>query len=446
MSNQDLAGSAALKALKRPRIEMKSIAGVNNTKASRPKSSQSISVASPAKRPEKGGAEAEVHRQAALEAAKVKPDVKKPLSQKGSAEAYVHNMAAKEAIKSKSRSTPKDSAPKGSGAGLLFVTLLLPMAVIAGLYIYSKQAQNNQSFSTRATKTTHDQFPASSGRAANGLTKSLGLTNPLREKKHVPAVNTASQTTTKTVVIPAGVPKSSAATPPKNAHGSSPSHWDYSSTDWASLDTAYKTCGTGQVQSPINIQATTPLPAGPNFHYNYLPSTGKINNNGHTLIVNLAKGNQLLVNGNPYELLQFYFHTPSENQINNRAYPMELHMVHKNQQGQLVVVAVMIKAGPPNPLLDRLPLPAQKGQSTNSHLANRLSARLNPVLLLPYNRNAYTFSGSLTTPPCSQNVGWIVMKTPITVSPGALARFQKLLGKNNRPLQPANRRTIFSSY
>ncbi len=423
MSKKDLAGSAALEALKRPRIEMKSIASVNNAKAQQVAGSQKETkaasakggtlppVASPSSLPEKGSAEAEAHRQAALEAANAKP---KPLPQ------------------------------KGRGAGLLLVTVLLPMAVVAGLYIYSKQAQNNQGLSTGSKETTQNQSPNRSVGAANGLTKSLGLTNPLRERKRIPSV----ETTTKTVVIPAGVPKpAAAATPPKNAHDSSPAHWDYSSTDWASLDPAYKTCGTGQVQSPINIKASAPLPAGPNFHYNYLPTRGKISNNGHTLIVNLAqthqgnRGNQLLVNGKPYKLLQFHFHTPSENRINNRAYPMEMHMVHKNQQGQLAVVAVMIKAGPPNPLLDRLPLPTKQGQSTNSR-----GASLNPVLLLPYNRTAYTFSGSLTTPPCSQNVGWIVMKTPITVSHDTLARFQKLLGKNNRPVQPANDRAIFSSF
>ncbi len=386
------------------------------------------------KRPEKGSAEAQVHRQAALEAANAKPESEKKLPQKGSSEAYAHNLAAKEA---QSASRAKGETTKESGSWPLLLAVLLPVAAVAGVFFYAQQMQNNQG--SLASLSADSSKQSASQRTANAHPVSLGLTNPLRDRKKNPAENAMTGT-----IVAARVDKPHSLTPPpssKSAHGNGPSHWDYSSTDWALLDPAYKTCGASKKQSPINIQATTPLPTGPNFSYNYLPSHGKISNNGHTIIVNLAKGNQLLVNGNEYELLQFHFHTPSENRINNRAFPMEMHMVHKNRQGQLAVVAVMIQAGPPNPLLDRLPLPAQKGQSTNSQGNN-----LNPVLLLPYDRNTFTFSGSLTTPPCSENVGWIVMKTPITVTPQTLARFQKVLGKNNRPVQPANGRTIFSSY
>ncbi len=415
MSKKDLAGKAALKALKRP---------------------------------EKGSAEAEAHRQAALEAANAKPESEKKLPQKGSSEAYAHNLAAKEALKSSS-SSPQQG--KSSGSGFLLLAVLIPVAAVVGLYFYSKLEQNSQGSLTASSAISSNS--SSSQRAAKTRSNSLGLTNPLRSRKTLPTEKTAApETSTGTreltnsnqpVTLPlnADAKAHTTTTLAKNAHGAGPSHWDYSSTDWALLDPAYKTCGAGKKQSPINIQTTTPLPTGPSFSYNYLPSAGKISNNGHTIMVNLAKGNQLLVNGNAYELLQFHFHTPSENRINNRSYPMELHMVHKNQQGQLAVVAVMIEAGPPNPLLDRLPLPSAKGQSTNSQ-----GASLNPVLVLPYDRNTFTFSGSLTTPPCTQNVGWIVMKTPITVTPQTLARFQKVMGKNNRPVQPANRRTIFSSY
>ena len=451
MSKKNITGDAALKALKRPQVESKSIAGTKSTKAHK----KAL--------PEKGSAEAEAHKQAVLEAKKAELTPARTLPQKGASEAYIHNLVAKENAKSKSAASPQNSDRKSSGIGLLVLGVLLPMTAVAGLFMYSSHLKKTNAPASKSAQPENNQHQAASTIAANKPSKSMGLSNPLRDKQRPPASkpptppiqsgqsanqlpnNPWMKNATNSATIPTPSNTTMPATAPIPSKSESalekPSHWDYSNTDWALLDPAYKTCGTGKAQSPINIEATTPLPTGPNFHYNYFPSPGKISNNGHTLIVNLAKGNQLLVNGQPYELVQFHFHTPSENKINSRTYPMELHLVHKNQQEQLAVVAVMIKAGPPNTLIDALPVPAKKGQAINIQRAS-----LNPVLLLPYDRNTYTFSGSLTTPPCTQNVGWIVMKTPITVLPETLARFHKALGNNNRPIQPTNGRFIFSSY
>ena len=162
-------------------------------------------------------------------------------------------------------------------------------------------------------------------------------------------------------------------------------HWDYKNTNWASLDPSFKTCGTGKSQSPIDINPNNLLP-GPGFAFNYAPSTGRVLNNGHSIQVDLGKSakgslNQVLVNGKAYDLKQFHFHTPSEHTINGRRAPMEAHLVHKNAQGQLAIVAVMIFAGGQNQLIDQMPIPPKKGDYSTSGGPN-----INPALLLPRNQ------------------------------------------------------------
>ena len=337
--------------------------------------------------------------------------------------------------------TKKDSGEIG-GRGFLALALLIPLGFVVWPYVQTyfykdENAQTSQA-SSASTAAISTQKASGSTQKTNGKT----IANA-QKPKHTPIPAVSSVVGSKGT--PETATKSLAAT--KTDHAKAQTHetsWSYKNTDWALLDPAFKTCGNGKSQSPINIPASTGNP-GPNFAFNYFPQSGKVHHNGHTIQVDLdtktERGSQLRVNGSPYDLIQFHFHTPSENHLNGKSYPMEAHLVHKNAQNQLAVVAIMITGGGFNQLLDKMPLPMKQGDSHKSSQPN-----INPFILLPSIRNYLTFEGSLTTPPCTQKVGWIVMQQPLQVSDQTLAKFQRILGKNNRPLQALNGRTIYTNY
>jgi carbonic anhydrase len=157
--------------------------------------------------------------------------------------------------------------------------------------------------------------------------------------------------------------------------------------------------------------------------------------------VNLPAGSNVNIDGKPYQLLQFHFHTPSEERINGKSYPLVAHMVHKNAEGKLAVVAVLFRQGKENaalkPVFDALP----GAEGEKAALGNGFDA----AALLPKDRAYYAFTGSLTTPPCSEEVTWRVLKTPVEISASQLAAFRKLYPMNARPVQPLNDRSVEAS-
>lgn len=221
-------------------------------------------------------------------------------------------------------------------------------------------------------------------------------------------------------------------------------HWSYEGEAgpqaWAKLKPDFSTCATGKRQSPIHIEdgATLQGPAEP-VHFAYAPSNGTVVNNGHTIQVDVQGENAITVRGSTYRLLQFHFHTPSEEQINAKRFPMVAHLVHKNNEGQLAVVAVLLDEGVANPMVDKvwtyMPLDANDRVRMPQGL-------LNLSELLPTDRRYYQFMGSLTTPPCSEGVLWLVMKQPVTISKGQYKLFTQLYPNNARPVQAANGRTV----
>lgn len=221
-------------------------------------------------------------------------------------------------------------------------------------------------------------------------------------------------------------------------------HWAYQghhgAAHWAELDPAYEQCGMGQRQSPVNIDHTTlaDLPAL-NFHYGTVVPT--IWNNGHTVQVNVPAGQTLEVGGETYELLQFHFHLPSEEAVHGHRYPMVAHLVHKNTAGQLGVVAVLIEPGSANAALASVfaHLPRAGEHITVDELTLDLGA------LLPKTLGYYSLTGSLTTPPCSEGVNWMVLKQPVQLPAAQVAAFRRLIGTNARPLQALNGRTVTES-
>lgn len=235
-------------------------------------------------------------------------------------------------------------------------------------------------------------------------------------------------------------PKSAVPT----AHATAP-HWSYEGTTgpehWGDISAEYKTCNTGTSQTPINIDATTSVPASTkDFTFGYKLSPLHVVNNGHTIQVNYAPGSFVTFNGNTYQLVQFHFHVPSEHTINGKSWPMNVHMVHKNESGKLLVVEVLFNAGNKNEELAKIfaVMPKAEGELKDDKVSVDASK------LLPAKISYYHYDGSLTTPPCTEGVAWFVMKQAIDVAETEINSFKTLYPMNARPVQPTNQRMIQS--
>jgi carbonic anhydrase len=231
---------------------------------------------------------------------------------------------------------------------------------------------------------------------------------------------------------------------PAPAHATHAPHWDYQGEGgpqaWGSLKPEFSTCANGKRQSPIDIRDGLKLQLDP-VQFDYQPSAVKVIDNGHTVQVNVAPGNAIEVQGRRYELLQFHFHRPSEERIDGRQFDMVAHLVHKDADGRLAVVAVLLSRGAAQPLIQTIwnNLPLEKGEEQAVRTPLDLKA------LLPAERQYYTYMGSLTTPPCTEGVLWMVMKTPVQVSAEQIGIFSRLYPMNARPVQSASGRLIKES-
>ena len=237
---------------------------------------------------------------------------------------------------------------------------------------------------------------------------------------------------------------------PKTAQKSThKAHWSYEGAEgpehWGDLDPKFISCKIGRNQSPINIKDKTAVNTVglPGMDVYYQPALLHIINNGHTVQVNYPLGSYIVINGDRYELLQFHFHTPSEHQKNGFNYPMEMHIVHKDGDGNLAVIGILFKEGKENDALADIIryLPKDIGKE---HLHKYV--KVNPVDFFPKRKLFYKYSGSLTTPPCSEGVYWIVFKDPIEASAEQIAAMHAILGNNNRPVQPHYARHVLKSW
>ena len=177
----------------------------------------------------------------------------------------------------------------------------------------------------------------------------------------------------------------------------------------------------------------------PEIQINYHAGGNEAVNNGHTIQVNYAAGSTINVDGQSFELKQFHFHSPSENTIEGHSFPMEAHFVHADKDGNLAVIAVMFEEGEANAELAK----AWDNMPGNAGEKNTLTSAIDANALLPKSRDYYRFNGSLTTPPCSEGVRWLVMKTFDSTSKEQIEKFTHTMHHaNNRPVQPANARLI----
>lgn len=218
-------------------------------------------------------------------------------------------------------------------------------------------------------------------------------------------------------------------------------HWNYEGEggpeNWSKLDPKNTACAIGQRQSPIDIRDGIKVDLEP-IKFNYRPSTFRIVDNGHTVQVEVGE-NSISLTGKTYDLVQFHFHRPSEEKVNGQRFDMVVHLVHKSDEGQLAVVAVLLERGNENPFIQTLwnNLPLEKNTPVEPP-----TAQIDLASLLPTTRSYYTYMGSLTTPPCSEGVLWLVMKQPMPVSQEQINIFSRLYRNNARPIQPLAGRVI----
>ena len=218
-------------------------------------------------------------------------------------------------------------------------------------------------------------------------------------------------------------------------------HWGYEGAHgpdhWGSLDPGFAACGNGREQSPIDLTGAEQR-ALSEIGFEYAPSPISILNDGHTIQVNYAPGSGIVLDGMRYGLVQFHFHHRSEHTVDGGDFPLELHLVHADADGALAVVGVFLEEGAANEALAPVwrQLPAEAGR------AARVAGTVDANALLPERRTTWRYPGSLTTPPCSEGVFWLVMTEPVTASREQIEAFRALIPINNRPVQPLNGRRL----
>ena len=217
--------------------------------------------------------------------------------------------------------------------------------------------------------------------------------------------------------------------------------WGYSGakgpSNWGDISPEFATCKLGKNQSPINLESGSEANL-PNIQLTYDSSPFNIVNNGHTIRINYKPGSRMTIGGKEYELVQFHFHAPSEHTLNGKSYPMEVHLVHKNADGEYAVLGVFIEEGKENEFINVLwsNIPSSGEENTFSEV------ELNANALLPQDQSYYNYAGSFTTPPCTEGVSWNVFATPIEASTEQIANFTSFYNGNARPVQPLNNRKL----
>ena len=226
-------------------------------------------------------------------------------------------------------------------------------------------------------------------------------------------------------------------------HGRTP-HWGYDGaagpSHWGRLSPDFKVCEVGLQQSPIDLKGATPADPG-TIDVTFRKMPLRIVNNGHTIQVKCAPGSRSRIAGKRYELVQFHFHHPSEHLLNGKKFPLELHFVHRAADGGLAVIGVFMRRGQLNPALQPIwnAFPAAAGPERSA------GVDIDPMSLLPPTRTFYRYSGSLTTPPCSEGIVWSVLVDPIELSQGQVRRFAALFPSNARPARPLGTRYLLES-
>ncbi|WP_115573781.1 carbonic anhydrase [Xanthomonas campestris] len=224
--------------------------------------------------------------------------------------------------------------------------------------------------------------------------------------------------------------------------------WGYTGPEgaehWAELAKENALCGNGQQNSPIDLKDAIDATLGKlQLDYGAVPLV--VRNTGHSIQLDLHAGGTMRVGGKQYDALQLHFHHPSEHLLNGRRFPMEAHIVHQGPDGALGVLAIFFETGKANPAFQRVidAMPSDKNQTRQ--VADAL-VRASDFLPPANQRSFYRYEGSLTTPPCSETVDWVVLSQPVQVSREQINAFERVYPFNARPLQPLDRRFLLKSH
>ena len=220
-------------------------------------------------------------------------------------------------------------------------------------------------------------------------------------------------------------------------------HWGYSGSigpeNWATLSEQYRPCGEGTEQSPVNITGYVPVQDDP-ITFSYAGAATAIRNNGHTVYLDYGLGDSIEVGGQSYELQGIHYHSPAEHLLDGESFAAELHLVHQGASGSLAVVGLLFRTGEPSPIIQSL-IDAAPDAGASVELDDGPASSG----CVPHVLDYYGYNGSLTTPPCTEGVRWIVMQSVGTVSREQAIRLQEMAGgPNNRPVQPIGGRQIFA--
>lgn len=207
---------------------------------------------------------------------------------------------------------------------------------------------------------------------------------------------------------------------------------------WGSIDPAYATCSLGSAQSPIDFAGAQPG-IRPQIAFDYHPLRAEVVTLPHTIQVNVPRGSAIAIDRTRYQLLQFHFHHRSEHTVAGIRFPLEMHLVHQSDTGALAVLGILFREGAANETLAPIweLLPARQGDPV------QLPGTVDLGAVLPERRTTWRYTGSLTTPPCTEGVSWLVMTESMTLSAAQIAVFGAIVDSNFRPVQPLNDRVVF---
>ena len=328
---------------------------------------------------------------------------------------------------------------------LLFSALLLalPCALASGDEAPKKPVTKPAKEAAKEASKASTKEDDSLQRLRERLAEKLGAVKP-PEVKHANIVRVSTRSEGEHAPVPKARPRAVAVQPIKAADGEHAPHWSYQGElgpkAWGGIKPDFLKCANGTRQSPIDIRSGIAVDLEP-IQFDYRASSFRVIDNGHTVQVNIDPGNAIVAAGKRWELVQFHFHRPGEERIDGKSFEMSLHLVHKDSEGRLAVVGLLLERGAVQPVVQTVwnNLPLEKGDEVSTRAVLDLNH------LLPPDRGYYTYMGSLTTPPCSEGVLWMVMRTPVPVSPAQIDIFARLYPMNARPLQQASGRMIKQS-
>ena len=237
----------------------------------------------------------------------------------------------------------------------------------------------------------------------------------------------------------------------KNHKVETAKHWSYegetSPEHWVEIE-KNSNCA-GKKQSPINIididsKYVSKGSLNLKIYYNTQTIIHDVINNGHSVQFDFELGDSILIRNEVFNLKQIHFHEPSEHTVDGIRYPIEIHLVHTNKTGEYTVLSILGKEGKEHVDFEFLEffLPIKNGETKT------IGKPFDLKLIFPSNINEYySYEGSLTTPPCSETVNWIVFKQPIILSLNQVLKLKHNMPLNNyRNEQPLNDREVIKTF